>query len=150
MYLYGRSFTIIADHKPLEMICNKPIAPAPPRLQRMLVKIHGYDYSVKYRPGNEMIMSDVLSCLPNPSERSEVQLDLRVDELSLDLVNFSSSSNNYVTKPVDARFSIRWLRLCTRDGQIKWLTYRLIFARSDHSEMNLASKTVSCLKESRK
>ena len=36
-----------------------------------------------------MIMSDVLSRLPNPSERSEVQLDLRVDELSLDLVNFS-------------------------------------------------------------
>ena len=35
-----------------------------------------------------MIMSDVLSRLPNPSERSEVQLDLRVDELSLDLVNF--------------------------------------------------------------
>ena len=88
-YLYGRSFTIITDHKPLEMICNKPIASAPPRLQRMLVKIQGYDYSVKYRPGNEMIMSDVLSRLPNPSERSEVQLDLRVDELSLDLVNFS-------------------------------------------------------------
>ena len=72
-YLYGRSFTIITDHKPLEMICNKPIASAPPRLQRMPVKIQGYDYSVKYRPGNEMIMSDVLSRLPNPSERSEVQ-----------------------------------------------------------------------------
>ena len=55
----------------------------------MLVKIQGYDYRVKYRPGNEMIMSDVLARLTNPSERSEVQLDLRVDELSLDLVNFS-------------------------------------------------------------
>ena len=72
-YLYGRSFTIITDHKPLEMICNKPIASAPPRLQRMLVKIQGYDYSVEYRPGNKMIMSDVLSRLPSPSERSEVQ-----------------------------------------------------------------------------
>ena len=88
-YLYGRSFTIITYHKPLEMICNKPIASAPHRLQRMLVKIQGYDYSVKYRPGNEMIMSDVLSRLPNPSGRSEVQLDLGVDELSFDLVNFS-------------------------------------------------------------
>ena len=71
-YLYGRSFTIITDHKPLEMICNKPIASAPPRLQRMLVKIQGYDYSVKCR--NEMIMSDVLSRLPNPSERGTTRL----------------------------------------------------------------------------
>ena len=102
-YLYGRFFAIITDHKPLEIICNKPIASAPPRLQRMLVKIQGYDYSVKYRPGNEMIMSDVLARLTNPSERSEVQLDLRVDELSLDLVNFSPTKN-YVTKPVAARF----------------------------------------------
>ena len=88
-YLYGRSFTIITDHTPLEMICNKPIASASPRLQRMPVKIQGHDYSVKCRPGNEMSMSDVLSRLPDPSERSEIQLDLRVDELSLDLVNFS-------------------------------------------------------------
>ena len=36
-----------------------------------------------------MSMSAVLSRLPNPSERSEVQIDLRVDEISLDLVNFS-------------------------------------------------------------
>ena len=88
-YLYGRSFRVITDHKPLEMSCNKPIASAPPRLQRTPVKIQGYDYSDKYRPGNEIIMSDVLSSLPNPSQRSEVQLDLRVDDLSLDLVNFS-------------------------------------------------------------
>ena len=42
-YLYGRSFTIITDHKTLEMICNKPIASATPRRQRMPVKIQGYD-----------------------------------------------------------------------------------------------------------
>ena len=41
--------------------------------------------SVKYRPGNEMIMSDLLSRLANPSERSDVQLELRDDELSLEL-----------------------------------------------------------------
>ena len=72
--------------------CNTPIASAPPRLQRMLVKSRGYDYNVKHRPGNEMIMSDVLSRLPNPSARSEEQLDLRVDGLSLDLVNFSATN----------------------------------------------------------
>ena len=88
-YLYGRSFTIIKDHKPLDMICNKSIAAAPPRLQRMMVRIHGYDYRVVYRPGNEMVMSDTMSRLPNPKETPDVQLDVRADELSIDLVNFS-------------------------------------------------------------
>ena len=90
-YLYGRSFTITTDHKPLEMICSKPIASAPPRLQRLLVKIQGYDYSVKYRPGKEMVVLDALSRLPNPTNTAEVELDMRVDEVSFNLINFSQT-----------------------------------------------------------
>ena len=48
-YLYGRFFTVVSDHKPLEMISRKPIIAAPPRLQRMWLKIQGYDYAVTYR-----------------------------------------------------------------------------------------------------
>ena len=86
----------------------------------MLVNIHGYDYSVKYRPGNEMIMSDVLSRLPSSTERSEVQLDLRGDELSLDLVNFSPTKQQELRDetrrcPVLNTFS----EVCTRDHQLK-------------------------------
>ena len=88
-YLYGRSFTITTDHKPLEIICNKPIASAPPRLQRMLVKIQGYAYIVKYRPGKEMVVSDALSRQPNPTNTAEVDLDMRVDEMSFNMINFS-------------------------------------------------------------
>ena len=57
-YLYRRQFKIITDHKPLEMICAKPIISAPPRLQRMLLKIQGYGYAVEYRPGKGMVLSD--------------------------------------------------------------------------------------------
>ncbi|XP_071477891.1 uncharacterized protein [Diadema antillarum] len=42
-YLFGRTFTVETDHKPLEMIWKKPLASAPPRLQRLLIKIQGYD-----------------------------------------------------------------------------------------------------------
>ena len=38
-YLYGRSFTIVSDHQPLEIICRKPLTAATPRLQRLLLKI---------------------------------------------------------------------------------------------------------------
>ena len=36
-----------------------------------------------------MVLSDTLSRLPNPKERSEIQLDVRVDGISIDLINFS-------------------------------------------------------------
>ena len=38
-YLYGRSFTIHTDHKPLESIPLKHLTAAPPRLQRMLLRL---------------------------------------------------------------------------------------------------------------
>ena len=38
-YLYGRSFTIHTDHKPLESIHLKHLTAAPPRLQRMLLRL---------------------------------------------------------------------------------------------------------------
>ena len=42
-YVYGRSFTVITDHKPLVAICAKPLHAAPPRLQGMWLKIQGYN-----------------------------------------------------------------------------------------------------------
>ena len=98
-YLYGRPFRVITDHKPLEMISNKPLLRAPPRLQRMLQKIQGYDFTIEYRQGKTMTLADTLSRLPNPKDKGTVELDLRVDGIEMttaevhrcdvDLVNFS-------------------------------------------------------------
>ena len=38
-YLYGRQFVVESDHKPLESIIKKPLAAAPPRLQRMILQL---------------------------------------------------------------------------------------------------------------
>ena len=58
-----------SDHKPLEMIHLKNLTAAPPRLQRMLLRLQGYDMAIKYRPGTEMLLADPLSRLnPLPSE----------------------------------------------------------------------------------
>ena len=38
-YVLGRPFTVESDHKPLEMIHQKSLASAPPRLQRMLLQL---------------------------------------------------------------------------------------------------------------
>ena len=49
-YLYGKSFTVESDHKPLEMIQRKPLTAAPPRLQRMLLRLQPYDVTIRYCP----------------------------------------------------------------------------------------------------
>ena len=64
-YELGRPFTVESDHKPLEMIHQKSLASAPPRLQRMLLQLPRYDVTIRYRPGKEMLLADALSRCPS-------------------------------------------------------------------------------------
>ena len=80
-YLYGRYFKVITDHKPLVMIMEKPISSAPPRLQRLLLKVQGYKFDLEYRPGRELVLADALSRLPSAVNCETVKLDLHVDLL---------------------------------------------------------------------
>ena len=45
-YIYGRHITVVTDHKPLESITKKPVAAAPARLQRMMLRIQKYGMTV--------------------------------------------------------------------------------------------------------
>ena len=60
-YTYGRDITVQSDHKPLEAITNKPLACAPPCLQRMLLRIHRYNVNVVYVPGKQIPLADTIS-----------------------------------------------------------------------------------------
>ena len=74
--LYGRSFVVESDHKPLEMICIKNLISALVCLQRMLLRLQQYDMVITYRPGKEMLLADALSHLPSRANNSEIKLDL--------------------------------------------------------------------------
>ena len=63
-YTYGKKVAIESDHKPLEAIVKKPLAAAPPRLQRILLRIQKYDYALEYKPGKELVLPDMLSRAP--------------------------------------------------------------------------------------
>ena len=60
-YVYGRTVSVQSDHKPLESILKKPLHHAPPRLQRMLLRLQKYDFILSYKPGKEMYIADTLS-----------------------------------------------------------------------------------------
>ena len=65
--LYGSSFKIVTDHKPLEVILNNPRHKTSIRLQRMMVRMLNYEFNVEYAPGKANI-SDFTSRHPLPRE----------------------------------------------------------------------------------
>ena len=89
-YLFGNRFLVESDHKSLEMIHLKNLTPAPQRLQRMLLRIQGYDLAIKYKPSTEMLLADPMS-RPNPLPSKEL-----VDQHRVCLVRFSDAKLNAV------------------------------------------------------
>ena len=61
-YLYGKhDITVHTDHQPLETIFKKPLTKAPRRLQRMMLKLQRYQFTVRYKKGKELYVADTLS-----------------------------------------------------------------------------------------
>ena len=61
-YVYGKSaVSVQTDHKPLESILKKPLCKAPPRLQRLMLRLQSYDLDVHYVPGKYMYLAGTLS-----------------------------------------------------------------------------------------
>ncbi|KAK2717649.1 hypothetical protein QYM36_006428 [Artemia franciscana] len=66
-YLYGRKFMVVSDHKPLQVVLNRPISKSSPRLQRMLLRIQPYNLIIAFRPGKE---------IPNQTKRKPCNVSI--------------------------------------------------------------------------
>ena len=64
------------------MITKKPIHAAPPRLQRMLLQLQKYDYTLIYKPGKEMTLADRLSRFPLNKENTLIELHQNIQHLT--------------------------------------------------------------------
>lgn len=70
-YLYGRRFTVLTDHKPLEWLfkCKDPGS----RLIRWRLKLEEFEYDIKYKKGKINTNADALSRFPvNPVQPENV------------------------------------------------------------------------------
>jgi hypothetical protein len=57
--LYGKQdLSIESDHKPLEFIMKKSIHSAPLRIQRMMLKLQPYEFTLVHRSGKDMGLAD--------------------------------------------------------------------------------------------
>ena len=85
-FCYGWSTIILSNHKLFASIVRKDLVNAPPRLQRLLLRLQKYDVSILYKSGKNMIFADHLSrnVGQNSSEVPILQgLDLEVSSLEL-------------------------------------------------------------------
>ena len=76
-YVYGWSFTFESDHKPLESISRKNLADTPAWLQYMMLCLQGYDFTIHYCPGKEMVIPDTLSWF-SPWPGPDLPLDITI------------------------------------------------------------------------
>ena len=89
-YVFGRTFTIHSDHKPLLRIFRESkttLVMVSARMQRWAVLLSAYNYTISYRPGREQANADALSRLPLPEAPKEVPVPA---ETNLLLEHFSS------------------------------------------------------------
>ena len=93
-YLLGWRFRIRTDHKSLKYLLEQRILTMDQ--QRWLVKLMGYDYEIKYRPGRENLAANALSRLhgeltaitcPRPTWLAMVRHEAHNDPLLISMRN---------------------------------------------------------------
>ena len=79
IYLLGKRFTILTDHLPLLSCFNNPKAQQPYRIERMRMKLQGFDYEVKHIPGKQNI-SDYISRHLNKNNYQPTKQEKEIEE----------------------------------------------------------------------
>ena len=94
------------------MIPQKLLVNAPPRLQRMLLKLQGYNFKLEYQPGKELVVADTLSRLPNSTEHETIDLDVHVDHVRFQTDRLNnireSTQNDPILKQLSETIVIGW------------------------------------------
>ena len=75
LYLYGCTFKVITDHKPLMSIFNNPNSKPPLRIERWVLRLQTYDFTVSYRRGKDN-PADYMSRHPNMQDLDQTEEEL--------------------------------------------------------------------------
>ena len=92
-HTFVRHVYIEGDHKPLEMILQKPLARAPRRLQLVMMRLQKHDFTVHYERGKNMHLANMLSRAYLPFKGKEVD-----DIESVSLVRYLPTSDQRLDK----------------------------------------------------
>ena len=70
-YLYGIQFELLTDHKPLEFIYSPKSKPCV-RIERWVLRMQQYTYTVWWIPGNSNIADSLLRLLPKAAKKAPI------------------------------------------------------------------------------
>ena len=118
LYIYGSHLTLITDHKPLEVIYGN-INPKPSaRIERWVLRLQPYSFSVVYKPGKDN-PAEFLSRHPSSESISKhaVMADEYVSLLALSAVPKAMTISD-IQKATDADKTMQSLRAAIRHN--KW------------------------------
>ena len=73
LYLYGHSFTLETDQKPLEMIYGNAKSKQCARIERWVLRLQPYNFQVKYKPGPTN-KADFLSRHPSTNNKENSKM----------------------------------------------------------------------------
>uniref|UniRef100_A0A3B5Q2E6 Reverse transcriptase RNase H-like domain-containing protein n=1 Tax=Xiphophorus maculatus TaxID=8083 RepID=A0A3B5Q2E6_XIPMA len=77
-YVYGLpSFVVETDHRPLVAIIKKHLNEMSPRIQRLMMKMQRYEFTLIYTPGKHLILADALSRAPTDISVSSTEEDIQ-------------------------------------------------------------------------
>ena len=82
-YLYGMSFHVETDHKPLVSLVSskRTLDELSPRIQRFRMRLMRYMYTIAHLPGKSLATADALSRVPQERPKTEAEV-LLTDEVT--------------------------------------------------------------------
>ena len=81
LFIYGKLFKLINDHKPLEVIYGNPKSKPSARIERWVLRLQPYQFTVQYKPGVEN-PADFLSRHPTKDSVSQQENDRTIYQLN--------------------------------------------------------------------
>ena len=128
-FVYRHRFLVKSDHKPLQFIFKRNINKAPPRIQRLLLRLRKYDIDLIFSPGNSIPVPDALSqaYLPNTEE----------DDKSLEYKIHLLVSNLPISEP-----KLREMQNATENDQVLQKLKKLILDGFPDSKSSMPAELI--------
>ena len=116
-YIFGKRFTAIVDHKPLESLISNANKRASARIERWNLTLQNYDFNILHKPGSENIadclsrmMIDKESSIANESDEHIrfVTTNAIPDSITIEQVKEASRDDDIISQLIKAIQTGNW------------------------------------------